>query len=167
VVGTTNRAVVSEYDTVPDIRVLLCCTTNVDVLIVRGSIGLLKVAVIIFTAETFVVPAVPLIFNFVAFLFKAVGVDIPALPLILKRGSLAPPFTGVVRITVGAMQTLTIPGVSSRQPLIKTTKSMAVINPAESEAPRILRFIREKGDHGLKAVFGFVVEVFIEPSANS
>jgi hypothetical protein len=71
-----------------------------------------------------------------------------------------------VRITVGAVDAVqfTIPGVSSLQPPIKTTKSKAAVSPAESGTPRNPRIIREKCAHRFKAVVGFVVRVFMDAS---
>jgi hypothetical protein len=148
---TKKSAVVSdsEYDTVPEIGVAPCRTVNVVVVIEFGFIGVLKVAVIILSAAIFAKPV--------------------AL-LVLYRDTLPTPSAGDVRITVGAMVTLqgvTIPGSSSLQPLIKTTKSKAAVSPAESGTPRNPRIVREKCVHRFKAVVGFVVEVFMDPSVIS
>jgi hypothetical protein len=85
-------------------------------------------------------------------------------PLALFRGTFVPPLTGDVRITVGAIQTFTIPGVSSLQPPITTTKSKAAVSPAESWTPRKPRIIREKCIRRLKADVECVVDVFIDSS---
>ena len=129
--GTTKSAVVSEYDTVPEIEVAPCCTVNVVAVIDVGSIGVLNVAVITFTAVT---------------LAKLVA------PLVLERGSFVTPLAGEVRITVGVIQTFTIPGDSSLQPPIKTTRSKAAVSPAKIGTLRNPRIIREKCAHRLKAV---------------
>jgi hypothetical protein len=134
---------VSEYETVPEIRVAPCCTINVVVVIEFGSIGVLNVAVIILTPAT-LVP------------------DVAA--LVLLRLTSVPPLTGDVRITVGVIQTFTIPGVSSLQPPIKMTKSKAAVSPAESETLTDSRIIRKKCANRIKAVIGFVDGVFMCPS---
>jgi hypothetical protein len=118
--ATTKIAVVSVYDTVPEREMAPCCTVNVVVVIVLGSIGVLKVAVIILTAATLAEPVAP---------------------FVLLSGSFIPPFAGDVRITVGVVQTLTIPGTSFLQPAIKTMKSNATVNPAESGMPRNPRIV--------------------------
>jgi hypothetical protein len=46
----------SEYDTVPEIGVVPCCTVKVVVVIDFGSIGVLKVALIILTAAALTDP---------------------------------------------------------------------------------------------------------------
>lgn len=138
--GTTKSAVVSEYDTVPEIGVAPCCTVNVVVVIEFGSIGVLKVAKITFTAVTLAKPVAP---------------------LVLERGSFVAPLTGDVRITVGVIQTFTIPGDSSLQPPIKMTKSKAALSPAENKTPRDPQIIRDKCANRPKV---FVVEVFIVSS---
>jgi hypothetical protein len=136
---------VSEYDTVPEIAVAPCCTVNVVAVIEFGSIGVLNVAEIILSATTLAGPAALLV------LLR----DTPPIPL-----------AGDVRITVGAIQTFTIPGVSSLQPPIKTT-SKAAVSTAESGTPRNPRIVREKCTHRLVAVVGFVVGVFMDSSVIS
>jgi hypothetical protein len=100
---------------------------------VLGSIGVLKVAVMSLTAATL------------------------ETPFVLFSGSLVPPFVGVVRITVGALQTLTIPGTSFLQPAITTMKNKAAVNPAVIGAPKNPRTVREKCVHVFAARDGFVV----------
>jgi hypothetical protein len=141
--GITKSAVVSEYDTVPVIKVLPCCTVNDVVVIDFGSIGVLKVAVMIFTAAT--------IFTLVA-------------PLVLLRDSFVAPLAGDVRITVGSIQTFTMPGVSFLQPSIKTTRSDNAIIPAKNMTLINPRVIREKCVHCHEAVVRFVLGVFMDTS---
>jgi hypothetical protein len=137
-----KTAVVSEYDTVPEMGVVPCRTVNVAALIVLPSIGVLKVAVMTLTAATLTEPEVL---------------------LVLLRGTLPAPLTGDVRITVGEGHTFTIPATSSLQPLIETTNSKAAVNPIEIGTPKNFR-IREERAHRLTAVVEFVFGVFIDPS---
>jgi len=121
-------------------------------------------------------PVVPLVLEVavvfldgpVLFVVEVVGIILTAAVIappfgfnVVLNGSFVTPLAGEVRITVGAIQTFKIPGPSSLQPTIKMTRSKAVVSPAESETPRELRIIREKCVHRLKAVVGFVDEVFI------
>ena len=177
--GTIKSAVVSVYDTTPKIGVVPCRTRNDDVVIEFGSIGVLKVAEITLTAAMLADPAVPLVLE-VAIVFlnepallvlEVVGIILtaavmaPPLGLIVVlNGSFVTPLAGDVLITVGAIQTFKIPGPSSLQPTIKMTRSKAVVSPVESETPRDIRIIREKCVHRLKAVVGFVDEVFMASS---
>ncbi len=85
-------------------------------------------------------------------------------PLVLYRDTFVPPLAGDVRITVGAIQTFTIPATSSLQPTIKIARSKAAVSPVKNEKPKDLRMIREKCVHRLNAVVGFVVEVFMASS---
>jgi hypothetical protein len=147
----SKRAVVSEYeyDTVPEIGVVPCRTVKVVVFIDFGSIGVLKVAVITLTAATLANPVVP---------------------LVLLRDKL-PLLMGDVLVTLGTMgaiQAFTIPGSSSLHPAIKTTKSKAAVSTTtESDMPRNPPVVLEKCVHRLKAVVGFVVGVFMDPSVIS
>jgi hypothetical protein len=139
---------VDEYETVPVRSVDPCLTINVVALIELGSIGVLKVALIALSA---------------AILAK------PVAPLALNKFSFVPPLTGDVRITVGAMVTLqgvTIPGSSSLQPLIKTMNSKATVSVAEIGTLKNPRIVRERYAHRLRAVFIFVVKVFMNSSFN-
>jgi hypothetical protein len=158
---------VSEYDTIPEIIVAPCCTVNVDVVIVLRSIGVLKVAVINFIAVALADPAAALVLKIAAMLLIAATPSDPVVMFVFSKGTFVPPLTGDVRITVGVIQRVTIPGSSALQPPQKTTKSKAAVNPADSVTPENPRNIREKGAHRLKVVVGFVVGVFMVSSINS
>jgi hypothetical protein len=155
---------VSEYNTDPKTGVLPCHKLNVTAVIVFGSIGVLKVAEIILTVETLAGLVTPLDLDIVGIILTAAAIADSVALLILLRDTFVPPLPGDVRITVGAIQTFTIPGPSSLQPTIKMPRSKAVVSTAESETPRDLRIIREKCVHRFKAVDGFVDEVFMASS---
>jgi hypothetical protein len=158
------------YDTPPKIGVVPCHTVNVAVEIEFGSIGVLKVAEITLTAATLADFAIPLFLEVADILLTVAAIADSLALLILLRASFVTPLAGDVRITVGAVaagQTFTIPGPSSLQPTIKMTRSKAAANPAKSEKPKDTRISREKCVHRLKAVVGFVDEVFMTTSLKS
>jgi hypothetical protein len=79
-----------------------------------GSIGVLKVAEIVFIASI---------------------LTRPAGPLTLLRGSFVAPLAGEVRVTLGTIHALTIPGASCLQPPINTAQSKATNTAAFTETP--------------------------------